>query len=158
MKKIIVYFLILGSLISLNAKEAKVSQVLNQYILAWNEHDIKKISSFYADDVIWYDLGYDYTVKGKKTVSKAITDAFLGSVPDMYWGISGDIFISGNTIVYEWIYGGTFNGKWGDSIVKNKKFEIKGISTTSINNAGKIISTKDYYDVYGFQKQLGLIK
>ena len=30
----------------------------------------------------------------------------------MYWVKSGDIFVSGNTVVYEWIYGGTFNGYW----------------------------------------------
>jgi len=92
--------MIVGSLITLNAKEAKVSEVLDNYIAAWNEHNLQKIDGFYADDVIWYDSGYDYTTKGKKSVSKAIINAFMGYVPDMYWGKSGDVFISGNTIIY----------------------------------------------------------
>jgi steroid delta-isomerase-like uncharacterized protein len=158
MKKFLLIIMIVGSLITLNAKEAKVSEVLDNYIAAWNEHNLKKIDAFYADDVIWYDSGYDYTTKRKKTVSKAITDAFMGYVPDMYWGKSGDVFISENTIIYEWVYGGTYNGEWDGLAIKNKKFEIKGLSTTTINENGKIVSHKDYYDLLGFKRQLGLIK
>jgi steroid delta-isomerase-like uncharacterized protein len=158
MKKIVVVLAILGSFALLSANESKAGQVLDQYMAAWNEHNIEKIDSFYADDVIWYDLGYDHTTTGKKAVTEAIVNAYLAYVPDMYWGKNGDVFVSGNTIVYEWVYGGTFNGKWGDQTIKNKPFEIKGISTTTVNDSGKIISHKDYYDGYAFQKQLGLIE
>jgi len=158
MKKFLLIIMTIGSLITLNANETRVSEVLDNYISAWNEHDLQKIDGFYADDVIWYDSGYDYTTIGKKNVSKAITDAFMGYVPDMYWAKNGDVFISGDTIIYEWIYGGTFNGKWDETVIKNKKFEIKGLSTTTINKDGKIVSHKDYYDLHGFKKQLGLIQ
>ena len=141
----------------LNAKEVQVSQVLENYMGAWNAHDVKKIDTFYADDVVWYDLGYDYTTKGKKNVTKAIINAFMSSVPDMYWVKSGDVFVSKNSIVYEWTYGGTFNGEWDGVAIKNREFSIKGISTTTINKDGKITSHKDYYDLYSFKKQLGLI-
>jgi len=157
MKKFL-FIMIIGSLIHLSANEAKVSKVLDAYMAAWNVHDVSKIDTFYADDVIWYDLSYDYTTKGKKNVTKAITDAFMGYVPDMYWGKSGDVFISDNTIVYEWVYGGTFSGEYDGVIINNKKFEIKGLSTTTINDDDKIVSHKDYYDLLGFKKQLGLIE
>ncbi len=158
MKKFLFIIMAIGSLLTLNAQEYKVSEVLDDYISAWNEHDLHKIDGFYADDVIWYDLGYDYTTKGKKNVSKAITDAFMGYVPDMYWGKSGDVFIDGDTIVYEWVYGGTFTGKWDGVVVNNKKFEIKGLSSTTINKNGKIVSQKDYYNLLDLKKQLGLTK
>ena len=137
---------------------SKIELVLQNYMKAWAEHNISKIDGFYADEVEWYDLPSDGLTKGKTKVSKAITDAFMAYVPDMYWVKSGDTFVSGNTITYEWIYGGTFNGSWGDLAVKDKKFSIKGISTTTINSDGKIIAQKDYYDLYGFQKQLGIIE
>jgi len=156
MKKFLFITIVVGSLIALNAQESKVNQVLDNYIIAWNEHNIKKIDSFYAPEVIWYDLGYDYTTKGKENVSKAIIEAFMGSVPDMYWNKNGDVFISGNTVIYEWVYGGTFNGKWDDKIVKDKSFQIKGMSSTTINENGKITSHKDYYDLLSFKQQLGL--
>ena len=74
-------------------------------------------------------------IKGKSTVSKAITAAFLDNVENMYWVKSGDVFISESTVTYEWLYGGSSEGK---------EFEIKGISTTTFDH-GKIISQKDYY-------------
>jgi ketosteroid isomerase-like protein len=157
MKKIMI-LLTFVSLTVIQASESKVEQVLEGYMNAWAEHNITKIESYYHTDVIWYDLPSDSTNKGKEKVGKAITDAFLGYVPDMFWVKNGDVFVSGNSITYEWIYGGTFNGSWGDVKVKNKKFSIKGISTTTIDNEGKIIAQKDYYDLYGFQKQLGVIK
>ena len=157
MKRFVLIIITLGSLLTLNAKDIQVSEVLDNYMVAWNEHDIQKIDSFYADDVVWYDLGYDYITKGKVEVSKAIIQAFMGSVPDMYWGQSGDVFVSKNTIIYEWVYGGTFSGEWDGVLVKDKKFTVKGMSTTTINKNGKITSHKDYYDLYSFKKQLGLI-
>ena len=148
---------ILFSLISNTVSAAsQVEKVLDAYISAWNNHDIEKISSFYAKDVIWYDLTSDTKIQGKGKVSKAITDYFIGYVPNMYWVNSGDIFVSGNTVVYEWVYGGTFNGYWGETKITNKDFMIKGISTTTINDDGKIIATKDYYDLASFTRVLGV--
>jgi hypothetical protein len=150
--------LALFSTFSIAYAQTKVEKILDNYMKAWEEHNITKIDTFYAEDVAWYDLPSDSTTKGKKKMSKAITDAFMGYVPDMYWAKSGDVFVSNNTITYEWVYGGTFDGKWGDVEVKKKKFSIKGISTTTFNDEGKIIFQKDYYDMYGFQKQLGIIR
>ena len=158
MKKLLLQLLTIGLSINLNASENHLNKVLDNYMLAWNEHNITKIDSFYADDVVWYDLTYDYTTKGKKDVSKAITEAFLGNVHDMYWVQNGDRFISKNTIIYEWVYGGTFNGEFDGTKITNRKFEIKGLSTTQINKHDKIIKHKDYYDLSSFKRQLGLIK
>jgi hypothetical protein len=141
-----------------SASAQNVEEVLKGYMDAWAQHDIPKISSFFADEAIWYDLSSDVTTKGKEKVSKAITDAFMGYVPNMYWVKSGDTFVSGNTVIYEWTYGGTFNGNWGDKIIKNKNFSIKGISTTTVNKSGKIISQKDYYDADSFKRALGITK
>jgi len=157
MKKQVLVLLVL-SLSVASAYAQNIEEVLKGYMNAWNEHNIPKISSFYTNDVIWYDLSTDTTTKGKEKVSKALTDAFMGYVPNMYWVKSGDTFVSGNTVIYEWIYGGTFDGKWGDLAVKNKEFSIKGISTTTINDNGKIISQKDYYDTDSFKRALGVVK
>ncbi len=157
MNKILI-LLTIATLTMLQASETKIEQVLEGYMNAWNEHNTSKIESYYSPNVIWYDLPSDSITTGKKRVGEAITDAFMAYVPDMFWVKIGDVFVSGNTITYEWSYGGIFNGSWGDVKVENKKFSIKGISTTTIDEEGKIISQKDYYDLYGFQKQLGVMK
>lgn len=157
MKKQLLVLLLWGMSVTI-ASAQNVEEVLTGYMSAWSEHDIPKISSFYADDVIWYDLSSDTTTQGKEKVSQSITDAFMGYVPNMYWVKSGDTFISGNTAIYEWTYGGTFNGVWGDETVSNKEFSIKGISTTTINNHGEIIAQKDYFDADSFKRALGIVK
>ena len=172
MKKIILKILVIGVILSSCSNKEnkatikntskvetyKIEKVLQDYMKAWAEHNVTKIGSFFAEEVQWYDLPSNGTTKGKSKVTKSITDAFMGYVPDMYWVKSGDTFICGNTITYEWTYGGTFNGSWGNLLIKDKKFSIKGLSTTTINEEGKIIAQKDYYDLYGFQKQLGIIE
>ncbi len=74
----------------------------------------------------------------------------------MYWQKSGDIFVSGNTVIYEWVYGGTFNGKWGETKISNKAFFLKGLSSTTINEDGKIIGQKDYYDMESVKRAIGV--
>lgn len=155
MSKVSLIFLLI---VSATANATKVEDVLNNYMSAWASHDKVKISSFFAESVVWYDLSTDTSTKGSTKVSKAITDAFMGFVPNMYWVRSGDVFISGNTIIYEWIYGGTFNGNWGEQVIKDKDFSLKGLSTTTINSSGKITSQKDYYDVASFKRALGVGK
>jgi hypothetical protein len=117
-----------------------------------------RIGAHYAADAVWYDLPSDSSTNGKAEVTRAITTAFLGNVPDMFWVKSGDTFVSDNTVTYEWTYGGTFIDSWGDKKIIGKSFSIKGISTTTINSAGKIVSQNNYYDLYGFQHQLGLFE
>jgi hypothetical protein len=157
MKKILP-LLVVGLFTFVNASENKIEKTLQGYMSAWNEHNISKIDIYYDENVIWYDLPTDSITKGKMKVTKAITTAFIGNVADMYWVKSGDSFVSNNTITYEWTYGGTFNGFLGDLKIKDKKFSIKGLSTTTINEGGKIIAQKDYYDLHGFMSQLGVVK
>ncbi|SFV52808.1 hypothetical protein MNB_SM-4-1658 [hydrothermal vent metagenome] len=140
MKKIIIL-----SILVVNIFAQDINGILDEYMAAWNNHNKAKIETFYAQNIEWYDLAYDYTTKGKTTVSKAITAAFLDNIENMYWVKSGDVFISENTVTYEWVYGGSSDGK---------EFAIKGISTTTFDK-GKIISQKDYYDMLSLQKALG---
>ena len=55
------------------ASESKVETILSDYMKAWEEHNITKIDSYYAQDVAWYDLPSDSITKGRANVSKAIT-------------------------------------------------------------------------------------
>lgn len=136
---------------------SQVETVLEQYIKAWNQHNKHAISEHYAKNVTWYDLATNQTVTGKAQVAPAITGYFMDSVEGMYWHKSGDVFVSGNTIIYEWAYGGHFNGQWGYTKITKKPFSIKGISTTTIDDAGKIVAQKDYYDMDSFKRALGVL-
>lgn len=137
------------------AKESThVEQVVNAYIQAWNSHDEVKIDSFYAPNVEWYDLAQQMTYSGKSQVSKAIIDYFLTPVDNMYWVQSGLAYQQGDTLIYEWEYGGNFTGQWGDIEIIDKRFKLKGLSVTQINSEGKITAHRDYYDMASFEQAL----
>ncbi|MBE0368401.1 nuclear transport factor 2 family protein [Pseudoalteromonas aurantia] len=149
-------FMCLLFLFSFSATASNVEEVLDSYFNSWNTHNKAAIKSYFAPDVVWYDLATNTTKVGKEKVAPAIINYFMGYVKDMYWYRSGDVYISGNTIIYEWTYGGTFNGNWGESKITRKVFSLKGISTTSINDDGKIIAQKDYYDMDSFKRAVGV--
>ena len=142
------------TLMSTNCLANDVEKVVNDYIQAWNTHNETEIATFYAENVEWYDLAQNTTYKGKTVVSKAITDYFLNSVNNMYWIRTGITITEDNSLVYEWEYGGQYNGLWGDVELKNKPFKLKGISITSVNSDGKIVEHRDYYDMSSFEAAL----
>ncbi len=155
MKKYGLFFLF-SMLVNTATAASNVEEMLNEYINAWNSHDKAKIANFFAPNVIWYDLTSNKQIAGKEKVASAITDYFMGYVADMYWYKNGDVYIDDNTIIYEWTYGGTFSGNWGDKTINNKVFSLKGISTTTMNDNGKIITQKDYYDMDSFKRAIGV--
>lgn len=131
-------------------------KILNNYFKSWNSYNKAEITNFFAQDAIWYDLASDTEIQGKEKVAPAIINNFMGYVADMYWHKSSKVYVSDNTVIYEWVYGGTFNGNWGDLSIVNKSFSLKGISTTTFNAKGKITAQKDYYDMDSFKRALGV--
>jgi steroid delta-isomerase-like uncharacterized protein len=135
-----------------------VTKTVTKYLDAWNEHDMIKVGDLYVDNVVLYDLPTNSSLTGKEEVVKLETEIWLGSSPDMTWVRSGELYVSGNTAIYEWIWTGTYNGSWGDIEIKNKKFVLPGLSMTKVDENGFIYEQRDYYDMYSFQNQLGLVE
>ncbi|MCG8427706.1 MAG: ester cyclase [Chromatiales bacterium] len=133
-----------------------VLQVLDQYLAAWKTRDLTQIGKLYADDVSVFDLPSDTLISGKENVLKFEEEVWLANAPDMVWVRTSQPLASGNSVTYEWIYAGTYSGAWGDIQIENRPFSVKGISTTTINDEGKIIMQRDFYDLKSFERELGL--
>ena len=147
---------IINSAFASSLDESKVNEFLSAYLNAWKTRDIQEVGKLYAENVSVYDLPSDSTIKGKQAVLEFEQEAWLASVPDMVWVKTGPAYITGNTAAYEWVYAGTFTGDWWDAKVDKKSFSIKGISTTTFNDKGKIIVQKDFYDIKSLEMQLGV--
>lgn len=154
--------LVFLSLLNLNTSFAStpnknnISDLLTAYLDAWKTRNITEIGKLYAENVSVYDLPTNTTIKGKKAVLKFEQEAWLASVPDMSWVRTSPALIAENTVAYEWIYSGTYSGNWWGTKVESKPFSVKGISTTTFNDNGKIILQKDFYDLKSFETQLEL--
>ncbi len=158
-KTTIFFFLFLLSIntsFAASLNESKVNELIDSYLDAWKTRDIAEIGKLYAKNISVYDLPTDSTIKGKEAVLKFEQEAWLASAPDMVWIRTSPAFITGNTVAYEWVYSGTYTGDWWGTKITNKSFSVKGISTTTFNDDGKIILQKDFYDLKSFEKQLGV--
>jgi steroid delta-isomerase-like uncharacterized protein len=154
----LIFFLLLNLNTSFAASlnESNVRTLLDTYLTAWETRDIREIGKRYAENVSVYDLPTDATTRGKKAVLRFEQEAWLASAPDMVWVRTSPAIITGNTAAYEWLYSGTYSGDWWGTRVDKKPFSVKGISTTTFNNEGKIIIQKDFYDIKSFEAQLGV--
>lgn len=154
----LIFFLLLNLNTSFAASlnESSVREALDSYLNAWKTRNIREIGKLYAENVSVYDLPTDATIKGKKAVLRFEQEAWLASAPDMAWVRTSSAIITGNTVAYEWLYSGTYSGDWWGTKLNKKPFSVKGISTTTFNDEGKIIIQKDFYDIKSFETQLGV--
>ncbi|MEZ5946669.1 MAG: nuclear transport factor 2 family protein [Hyphomonas sp.] len=86
---------------------AFAEEFANDWLSAWNDRDIDRILSHYADDVVFHSprislvMGNDATcVKGKKALQAYWTTA-LGSAPQLFFALD-DVLVSSDavTILY----------------------------------------------------------
>ncbi len=131
--------------------------VVDGYMAAWNAHDSAVAAAFMADGVSYYDASVGTPVEGREAAKTQVIDAFLNAAPDAVWARDGDPVVAGDSVAFEWTFGGTNSGDWADGTkATGKTFSFHGMSMFRVED-GKIVHQADYYDALGFYKQLGLM-
>lgn len=131
--------------------------VVDGYMAAWNAHDSAAAAEFLAEGAVYYDASVGTPVEGREAAKTQVIDAFLNAAPDAAWTRDGDAVVSGNSVAFEWTFGGTNTGAWADgTAATGKTFSFHGMSMFRVEE-GKIVHQADYYDALGFYKQLGLM-
>ena len=132
--------------------------VLDAYIAGWNSHDPAQCASHFDPKIEFYDATVGTPVKGSQNVLKQVVQTFMNAVPDLKLERCADVLVDGDHLAYQWTFSGTNTGNWSDGTpATNKPFRIQGLTLMRLKN-GKITYSGDYYDAYGFYKQLGLLK
>ena len=138
--------------------DSGAADVAKSYVAAWNEKDADKAAGFFADDVEYLDVTVGEPQKGRDAARDNVIKVFIGAVPDVKWEIKGEPISSADGVAFQWTFSGTNTGAWGpDTPATNKSFSIDGVTLMRVKD-GKITYQGDYYDGYGFQKQLGWIQ
>ena len=137
-----------------SAAEMSAAEVAKGYLAAWNAKDVEKAASFYADDVEYFDVTLGEAHKGRDS-AREVVQVFTTAAPDLKWEMKGDPIVSEDGIAFQWTFSGTNTGAWGpDTPATNKPFSFDGVTFMRVKD-GKIVYQGDYYDGYGFGKQLG---
>ena len=122
---------------------------------AWNAHDVEKVLSYYADDCIYEDLAAQKINRGRDEISVFVENAFKG-FPDLKIETK-NIFISGDYVCSEFIWGGTYMADIpGLPPANGKSFSVRGAHIVKLRG-DKAISITDYYDGASMMQQLGLL-
>lgn len=140
------------------AAEAQTSPValVDGYMAAWNAHDAARAASFMTENVEYYDASTPAPQKGRDNARQNVIQAFMTAAPDCVWTRTGAPVVGKDGIAFQWSFKGTNTGPWGDGTkATGKPFAFNGVTLIRIKD-GKIAYQGDYYDAYGFFKQLGL--
>lgn len=133
--------------------------VVDQYMAGWNAHDAARAASSMAEDVTYYDATVGVPQVSRDSAQKNVIQAFMTAAPDCSWVRDSTPPIVGpNGIAFTWTFSGTQTGPFADGTkATGKKFSFKGATLIRLKG-DKIEYQGDYYDAYGFLKQLGLAK
>ena len=134
------------------------AEVAKGYLAAWNAKDADKAASFFADDVEYLDVTVGEPQKGRDAARDNVIKVFMTAAPDLKWEMKGEPIVSEDGVAFQWTFSGNNTGAWGpDTPATNKPFSFDGVTFLRVKD-GKIVYQGDYYDGYGFQKQLGWIQ
>jgi steroid delta-isomerase-like uncharacterized protein len=130
--------------------------LVDAYMAAWNAHDAATAAGFMTDDVEYYDASEPAPQKGRGNAQQNVIQAFMTAAPDCRWTRSGTPVVDRSGIAFQWSFEGTNTGPWSDGTkATGKHFSFHGLTLVRVKR-GKIAYQGDYYDAYGFFKQLGL--
>ena len=117
-------------------------ETIEAFIAAWDEFDLEKIYSFMADDIEWTDVPLS-TVNSIAQV-RAKMDAFPGVEACGFE--THHIAANGNVVLTE-------RTDWFQ--MKGRKRTIRVMGTFELNDAGKIVRWRDYFDSAEFVREFG---
>ena len=131
-----------------------MEELFQDYIEAWNSHDLERIVSYVTDDIVFEDVAMARVMHGREELKGFGKDSF-GAFPDFKIELKV-IFISGSWAGAEWVMSGTFLGDWPGLSPTGKSFSVRGASVCELRG-GKLKRESLYYDGLAFLQQLGVM-
>jgi steroid delta-isomerase-like uncharacterized protein len=125
--------------------------LLKQLIEAENSHDVEKVLTFLADDIVYEDVTFGVVMKGKDGF-KQIYPTFITAAPD--FKLEPKAWVTDDkSFAMEMVYSGTQKGDFPGLPATGKRFSIRMCSFGEFEN-GKIKGRRDYWDSASLAKQL----
>jgi steroid delta-isomerase-like uncharacterized protein len=137
-----------------------ISRVSQDYLKAFNAHDIEKIVAHYTNDCMIESVGTGQVKRGPAELRKYYEEFFM-AFPDAKMEFTND-FRCNDMSATEWVLSGTQKGKLLASAAfpelppTNKKIAIKG-ATINLIRQDKIYKETDYWNMAAYMQQLGLM-
>jgi steroid delta-isomerase-like uncharacterized protein len=132
-----------------------MEKMMNDYVAAWNAHDMNKILSFCTDDVVFEEVAMGKVWRGKKE-AKDFSSSTFADFPDFKIEKKSG-FNAGDRGAGEWVMSGTFaHSSTPGMTATGKRFSVRGASIFEFRG-GKISRESMYWDLASFLQQVGLM-
>jgi steroid delta-isomerase-like uncharacterized protein len=128
-------------------------QVLEQWIEAFNKHDVATLISCYEENAVNHQVASGDPVTGLETIRSDFESLFAG-FPDIYAEVE-NIMSDGDWAAWEWVGGGTFSGPFLGSEPTGNSYRMRGCGFFEIRG-GKIEVQRGYWDRDTWFSQVGL--
>jgi steroid delta-isomerase-like uncharacterized protein len=130
-------------------------KMMNDYVAAWNAHDMERILSFCTDDVVFEEVAMEKVFRGKKEAKDFVSNTFT-EFPDFKLEMKSG-FGAGAGGAGEWVMSGTFANSTNPQMpATGKRFSIPGASVIEFRE-GKISRESMYWNLAAFLQQVGLM-
>ena len=113
-------------------------QLTREFFKAWEREDEEAIISAFSDDAVYHNIPYK-PVKGAETIRKVVKKFLNGG--DMTFDLL-KLVVAGDTVVTERVDGWTQKGE---------RCSLPVMGILEYNDAGKITSWREYFDVKTFE-------
>ena len=131
-----------------------VERMFEDYLEAWNSHDVDKILPFHTDD-----CSYEYVATGNVSRGKEELKAYISNTFAVFADFGLELkssFFAGDWRGAEWIMSGTHTGDIPGIPTTGKSSSVRGASINELHE-GKIKRTSDYWNQVSFLQQVGLL-
>lgn len=125
---------------------------LREYVKAFNKHDAKAVAALYAQEAAFVERGE--TVSAGSDTIESNYQTFFDAFPDATTSITRS-WHSGNTVLFEYVEGGTNTGKHRAHPPTGKKVGYMGASVLLFKADGLVRSDTTYYDELTKEVQAG---
>jgi len=142
------------SLVDTMSETKDCTQLARDLIAAWNEHDARKVASYFDESYTGDDVSVAGQFHGPRDVRKYVLYNLLG-FPDLHFEVHETIS-QGDKVAIVWTVTGTHQGKVMNIPATGARVEAKGISVITVRD-GKIVHSLRVWDVAGMLRHIGLL-
>ena len=130
------------------------TQLARDLVIAWNEHDARRVAAFFSEDYVGEDVGVHGQMRGPRDVRRYVSYNLLG-FPDLHFNLH-DIIAQEDKVALVWTVTGTHKGRVMNIPPTGLPISAQGISILTIRDC-LIVHSLRVWDVAGMLRHIGLL-
>ena len=127
----------------------------SRYLAAWSRHDAQAVAAFVTDDVDFEEVTLSERLHGKAAVADFV-DRFTNTFSsDYHFELTSELTTT-DRLAAEWTITGHHDRDSPTLPATHKPFTIRGVTIARLDD-GKLSASRDYWDMAGFLRDVGLL-